>query len=178
MREDEEGMALEETTEEAQGLLGPPLAVPVLKPSPSSSGRNQLSVTILELGSSSDNDPDKLSSVSGMSGGLELPSATPSGATPERRESANSTRSIRSGAGLGAGDAGRGSDVIVADSNSDTFGPGGLDPRTLLQERPTWEARYFLKEHRRAGKATFQGEVYNFLERPSGWKCFVYHFSV
>ncbi|XP_042564033.1 potassium voltage-gated channel subfamily KQT member 1.1 isoform X2 [Clupea harengus] len=23
-----------------------------------------------------------------------------------------------------------------------------------------------------------QGRVYNFLERPSGWKCFVYHFSV
>lgn len=23
-----------------------------------------------------------------------------------------------------------------------------------------------------------QGRVYNFLERPSGWKCFVYHFTV
>lgn len=23
-----------------------------------------------------------------------------------------------------------------------------------------------------------QGQVYNFLERPSGWKCFVYHFTV
>uniref|UniRef100_A0A3Q2Z625 IKs producing slow voltage-gated potassium channel subunit alpha KvLQT1 n=1 Tax=Hippocampus comes TaxID=109280 RepID=A0A3Q2Z625_HIPCM len=26
--------------------------------------------------------------------------------------------------------------------------------------------------------ASFQGRVYNFLERPSGWKCFVYHFTV
>ena len=24
----------------------------------------------------------------------------------------------------------------------------------------------------------FQGSVYNFLERPTGWACFVYHFSV
>ncbi|XP_049858898.1 potassium voltage-gated channel subfamily KQT member 1-like isoform X3 [Schistocerca gregaria] len=54
----------------------------------------------------------------------------------------------------------------------------GLDPRTLLQERPQWQSRYLLKEHRRAGKATFQGQVYNFLERPTGWKCFAYHISV
>ncbi|KAH3738599.1 potassium voltage-gated channel subfamily KQT member 1-like [Dreissena polymorpha] len=27
-------------------------------------------------------------------------------------------------------------------------------------------------------KSTFQGHVYNFLERPTGWKCFVYHFIV
>jgi len=24
----------------------------------------------------------------------------------------------------------------------------------------------------------FQTQVYNFLERPTGWKCFLYHFSV
>ena len=27
-------------------------------------------------------------------------------------------------------------------------------------------------------KSTIQGKVYNFLERPTGWKCFIYHFSV
>ena len=27
-------------------------------------------------------------------------------------------------------------------------------------------------------KSTIQGKVYNFLERPTGWKCFVYHFTV
>uniref|UniRef100_A0A8C2W9E7 Potassium voltage-gated channel subfamily KQT member 1 n=1 Tax=Cyclopterus lumpus TaxID=8103 RepID=A0A8C2W9E7_CYCLU len=27
-------------------------------------------------------------------------------------------------------------------------------------------------------RAHVQGRVYNFLERPSGWKCFVYHFTV
>ncbi|XP_063251420.1 potassium voltage-gated channel subfamily KQT member 1-like isoform X3 [Prinia subflava] len=27
-------------------------------------------------------------------------------------------------------------------------------------------------------KTSTQGRVYNFLERPSGWKCFIYHFAV
>ncbi|CAH1250672.1 KCNQ1 [Branchiostoma lanceolatum] len=27
-------------------------------------------------------------------------------------------------------------------------------------------------------RTSFQGKVYNFLERPTGWKCFVYHFTV
>ncbi|XP_053349411.1 potassium voltage-gated channel subfamily KQT member 1.1 isoform X1 [Clarias gariepinus] len=27
-------------------------------------------------------------------------------------------------------------------------------------------------------RAYLQGQVYNFLERPTGWKCFVYHFTV
>ncbi|OXU20905.1 hypothetical protein TSAR_012633 [Trichomalopsis sarcophagae] len=58
----------------------------------------------------------------------------------------------------------------------------GVDPRLQLGsvsgDRNTWEGRYRVKEHRRAGKATFQGQVYNFLERPTGWKCFLYHFSV
>lgn len=26
--------------------------------------------------------------------------------------------------------------------------------------------------------SSLQGQVYNFLERPTGWKCFVYHFTV
>lgn len=27
-------------------------------------------------------------------------------------------------------------------------------------------------------KTNTQRDVYNFLERPSGWKCFIYHFTV
>ena len=27
-------------------------------------------------------------------------------------------------------------------------------------------------------RAFIQGRVYNFLERPTGWRCFVYHFTV
>ncbi|XP_054267585.1 potassium voltage-gated channel subfamily KQT member 1-like [Macrosteles quadrilineatus] len=63
-------------------------------------------------------------------------------------------------------------------SINDNCAPSSLDPRTLLQEREFFHNRYLGKEHRRAGKATFQGKVYNFLERPTGWKCFIYHFSV
>ena len=43
-----------------------------------------------------------------------------------------------------------------------------------LQPRPLWDPN----EHKRGMKNTFQGAVYNFLERPTGWKCFLYHFSV
>ena len=39
-------------------------------------------------------------------------------------------------------------------------------------------ALFDLKENRKVIKTTFQGKVYNFLERPTGWKCFLYHFSV
>lgn len=27
-------------------------------------------------------------------------------------------------------------------------------------------------------KSTLQAQIYNFLERPTGWKCFIYHFTV
>ncbi|KAJ9582919.1 hypothetical protein L9F63_022736, partial [Diploptera punctata] len=104
----------------------------------STSSRQHLSVTILELSSSPgagsypmDSDPEKLSFLSNVSpGGLEPPIVmTPCGATPERRESNNSTRSTRSfaGGGIGQQQPNRSScsDVILADSNSDTFGPGG-----------------------------------------------------
>ncbi|XP_011311436.1 potassium voltage-gated channel subfamily KQT member 1 isoform X6 [Fopius arisanus] len=73
--------------------------------------------------------------------------------------------------------------TTLPSDNNDTF-TGGVDPRLLLGavggagDRSGWEGRYYVKEHRRAGKATFQGQVYNFLERPTGWKCFLYHFSV
>lgn len=28
------------------------------------------------------------------------------------------------------------------------------------------------------GKTSIQARIYNFLERPTGWKCFIYHFTV
>ena len=31
---------------------------------------------------------------------------------------------------------------------------------------------------RNSMRMTLQSKVYNFLERPTGWKCFIYHFSV
>ncbi|XP_069184965.1 uncharacterized protein [Procambarus clarkii] len=53
---------------------------------------------------------------------------------------------------------------------------GGL-VSSVMDARTVWEARYVMKE-RKSVKTTFQGRVYNFLERPTGWKCFLYHFSV
>ncbi|XP_015835061.1 potassium voltage-gated channel subfamily KQT member 1 isoform X3 [Tribolium castaneum] len=58
----------------------------------------------------------------------------------------------------------------------------GLNAASLLIESPPkWgeAARYASRQHRKiAGRATFQGQVYNFLERPDNWKCFVYHIVV
>ncbi|KAK9886979.1 hypothetical protein WA026_019236 [Henosepilachna vigintioctopunctata] len=58
-----------------------------------------------------------------------------------------------------------------------------LNPRPLLHFDSTQKwgraAQYAMRENRKiAGKATCQGKVYNFLERPDNWKCFVYHFFV
>ncbi|XP_066248287.1 potassium voltage-gated channel subfamily KQT member 1-like [Euwallacea similis] len=51
----------------------------------------------------------------------------------------------------------------------------------LLENPPKWgeAGRYATKQHRKiAGRATFQGQVYNFLERPDNWRCFLYHIVV
>ncbi|XP_075018681.1 potassium voltage-gated channel subfamily KQT member 1-like [Calonectris borealis] len=73
-----------------------------------------------------------------------------------------------------------------------------LDPETLVNngsgaprspEEGTKAAALTESEVRRActtkcfhshylTKTSTQGDVYNFLERPSGWKCFIYHFTV
>uniref|UniRef100_A0A915DLJ4 Potassium voltage-gated channel subfamily KQT member 1 n=1 Tax=Ditylenchus dipsaci TaxID=166011 RepID=A0A915DLJ4_9BILA len=41
-----------------------------------------------------------------------------------------------------------------------------------------FDNRFRNLRERKAAKPTWKGKVYNFLERPTGWKCFVYHFSV
>jgi len=55
-----------------------------------------------------------------------------------------------------------------------------------VTEQPTdgdiHAAADFISSFRRGKKialhTNFQTQVYNFLERPTGWKCFIYHFSV
>lgn len=37
---------------------------------------------------------------------------------------------------------------------------------------------HFRQRERKINKMTWQGRIYNFLERPTGWRCFIYHFSV
>lgn len=46
--------------------------------------------------------------------------------------------------------------------------PVSLDPRVSI-----YSVRKPL-----LSRSNIQGRVYNFLERPTGWKCFVYHFTV
>lgn len=41
-----------------------------------------------------------------------------------------------------------------------------------------FENRFRSIKDRKAAKPTWKGRVYNFLERPTGWLCFTYHFSV
>lgn len=39
-----------------------------------------------------------------------------------------------------------------------------------------FDKRFRNLRERKAAKPTLKGKVYNFLERPTGWKCFIYHF--
>ncbi|EPB70078.1 KCNQ voltage-gated potassium channel [Ancylostoma ceylanicum] len=39
-----------------------------------------------------------------------------------------------------------------------------------------FDSRYRTQKERKAAKPTLQSKVYNCLERPAGWRCFVYHF--
>ncbi|KAG0712782.1 Potassium voltage-gated channel subfamily KQT member 1 [Chionoecetes opilio] len=64
----------------------------------------------------------------------------------------------------------------VVPENSRNGRAGGV-VSSVMEAKTLWEGRYVMKE-RKSSKTTFQGRVYNFLERPTGWKCFLYHFSV
>ena len=75
-------------------------------------------------------------------------------------------------------DIGSPSDKVVPVENQwrqDSFGTWNIEDKPdvdkLLQDK------YKLKV-RTSIKSTLQGRVYNFLERPTGWKCFIYHFTV
>ncbi|XP_057634100.1 potassium voltage-gated channel subfamily KQT member 1 isoform X2 [Chionomys nivalis] len=59
---------------------------------------------------------------------------------------------------------------------SPTAGPADLGPRPRVSLDP----RVSIYSTRRPllARTHIQGRVYNFLERPTGWKCFVYHFTV
>lgn len=153
-----------QTPDETETLLGRNLNT-IINNMESTPDRSQLSVHIVDIGGSTP-QPSPLSDTSSQhliegctETGLMLPS--PSGLSP-------------------------GSVLLGSVTNTLTVGSTGQlvtpAPSPLLLERPQqWgdAARYLAKERRKlAGRATFQGQVYNFLERPSGWKCIIYHTSV
>lgn len=55
---------------------------------------------------------------------------------------------------------------------------GGLHVQSGPQDWGEATRSYVKSQRRHAGRATFQGKVYNFLERPTGWKCIIYHVLV
>ncbi|XP_073506375.1 potassium voltage-gated channel subfamily KQT member 1-like isoform X2 [Phyllobates terribilis] len=50
--------------------------------------------------------------------------------------------------------------------------PSGGAKDTHAEYSPKCFYRHYLT------RTSMQGDIYNFLERPSGWRCFIYHFSV
>ncbi|ELU04696.1 hypothetical protein CAPTEDRAFT_111874 [Capitella teleta] len=59
-----------------------------------------------------------------------------------------------------------------------TIGEGRIPGSGCLHPiEKNFESRY-LARSKVPMKTTIQGKVYNFLERPTGWKCFMYHFTV
>uniref|UniRef100_A0A8D9B9V1 Potassium voltage-gated channel subfamily KQT member 1 n=1 Tax=Cacopsylla melanoneura TaxID=428564 RepID=A0A8D9B9V1_9HEMI len=136
---------------ESQQLLCAPTTW-TIKPG-EASPRSNLSVTILDCNSSVSDVQEVSTGGAGGGGGAH----TSSRPAPPRRDSSVS---------------------YVCDVPATT----PLNPRNLVNSDcgRLFDSHYLVKyshSHRRAG-ATFQGKVYNFLERPSGWKCFVYHFAV
>lgn len=70
--------------------------------------------------------------------------------------------------GGSAGPGARGAGAPLALEPPEPRPPAGLDPRVSIHS-----ARRPL-----LARSHVQGRVYNFLERPTGWRCFVYHFAV
>lgn len=61
--------------------------------------------------------------------------------------------------------------------------PAGVTPaweeyRASLSASDKNIEQRFLTRTKTPIKVTVQGKIYNFLERPTGWKCFIYHFTV
>ncbi|XP_054892473.1 potassium voltage-gated channel subfamily KQT member 1.1 [Poeciliopsis prolifica] len=56
--------------------------------------------------------------------------------------------------------------------------PGHLDPYLSHPRMSVRMSVYSTGVRPAVTRAYIQGRVYNFLERPSGWKCFMYHFTV
>lgn len=67
---------------------------------------------------------------------------------------------------------------IIATGSLTAIPLAGLQIDRGPQEWGEATRSYVKSQRRHAGRATFQGQVYNFLERPNGWKCIIYHVAV
>jgi hypothetical protein len=62
-------------------------------------------------------------------------------------------------------------------SNAPPLIPGGYDKYDTKYDKTFSSPRFIYSIHRH-GRISLQAQMYNFLERPTGWKCFMYHFTV
>jgi hypothetical protein len=94
---------------------------------------------------------------------------------------------LRPGISSDSGDVGNQSLWPPVDCNAVRCGSGGDGWSEYWLANPAGGAdtdmqAEYLTSFRRCKKtplhAAFQTRVYNFLERPTGWKCFIYHFTV
>ncbi|KAM5172388.1 potassium voltage-gated channel subfamily KQT member 1-like [Mantella aurantiaca] len=67
---------------------------------------------------------------------------------------------------------GSGTPCPAQDPTLQVSGPAGGTKEGLTDYSPKCFYRHYLT------RTSMQGDIYNFLERPSGWRCFIYHFSV
>ena len=56
--------------------------------------------------------------------------------------------------------------------------PNNRNVNNNVQTKRELQRKYSEHTKQKAVKMSIQGRVYNFLERPTGWKCFAYHFAV
>ncbi|XP_072001106.1 potassium voltage-gated channel subfamily KQT member 1-like isoform X2 [Engystomops pustulosus] len=67
---------------------------------------------------------------------------------------------------------GSGTPCSAQDPTLQVSSPAGGSKDTHAEYSPKCFYRHYLT------RTSMQGDIYNFLERPSGWRCFIYHFSV
>ena len=79
---------------------------------------------------------------------------------------------------LGIGEYAHSPSLLLAPSSDLNPFSSPADPRSLEQHHNRRPHLMWDVQQKRALRSNFQGAVYNFLERPTGWKCFLYHFSV
>ncbi|CAB3411187.1 unnamed protein product [Caenorhabditis bovis] len=66
-------------------------------------------------------------------------------------------------------------EIVQPENESETFLLGMVTGDGIGK---MFNARYRNIKEKKAAKMTLRAKIYNCLERPTGWKCFLYHFSV
>ncbi|XP_059167094.1 potassium voltage-gated channel subfamily KQT member 1-like isoform X1 [Physella acuta] len=80
---------------------------------------------------------------------------------------------------FGSVDSGGGGTSSGAPFGGGDADPEEADPRIFMgASRRLLDDSFTVRVKRKSMNSSVQVKVYNFLERPTGWKCFIYHFTV